>query len=114
MDWRTATNETALAAWDAGEPVWSCDMGGMGPGYEQCIQIMGFDDGEPMNDERTSRCFMDGIDWQHHLDDDPDGTLLFNSVENLRRIKTCLTGGCGIVEVEVKLIRWVEPQNLSD
>lgn len=43
MDWRTATNEDALAAWDRGDLVWSCDMGGMGPGYEQCIQIMGFE-----------------------------------------------------------------------
>lgn len=43
MDWRAATNEDALKAWDNGEPIWSCDMGGMGPGYEQCIQIMGFE-----------------------------------------------------------------------
>lgn len=43
MDRRTATNEDALAAWDCGEPVWSCDMGGIGPGYEQCIQLMGFE-----------------------------------------------------------------------
>lgn len=43
MDWRTATNEDALKAWDAGEPIWTCDMGGMGPGYEQCIQIMAFE-----------------------------------------------------------------------
>lgn len=40
--WESMTNEDALRAWDAGEPIWSCDMGGMGPGYEQCIQIMGF------------------------------------------------------------------------
>jgi hypothetical protein len=37
------TNEEALAKWDAGEPVWTCEMGGMGPGYEQCIQIMAFE-----------------------------------------------------------------------
>lgn len=43
MDWRTATTEDALAAWDRGETVWTCDMGGMGPGYEQCIQLMGFE-----------------------------------------------------------------------
>lgn len=43
MDWRTATNEEALATWDRGEPVWTCEMGGIGPGYEQCIQIMGFE-----------------------------------------------------------------------
>lgn len=28
-----------LAKWDAGDPVWSIEMGGIGPGYEQCIQI---------------------------------------------------------------------------
>jgi hypothetical protein len=43
MDWRKSTNEDALAAWDKNEPIWSCDMGGMGPGYEQAIQLMGFE-----------------------------------------------------------------------
>ncbi len=33
----------ALKAWKAGEPVFTCEMGGMGPGYEQCIQVMAFD-----------------------------------------------------------------------
>jgi hypothetical protein len=29
-----------LERWDEGErPVWSVEMGGLGPGYEQCIQI---------------------------------------------------------------------------
>lgn len=28
-----------LARWDAGKGVWSIEMGGLGPGYEQCIQI---------------------------------------------------------------------------
>lgn len=28
-----------LAAWDAGEIVWSVELGGLGPGYEQAIQI---------------------------------------------------------------------------
>ena len=28
-----------LARWDRGETVWSVEMGGFGPGYEQCIQI---------------------------------------------------------------------------
>lgn len=28
-----------LAKWDAGEIVWSIEMGGLGPGYEQAIQI---------------------------------------------------------------------------
>lgn len=28
-----------LARWDAGKGIWSIEMGGLGPGYEQCIQI---------------------------------------------------------------------------
>ena len=60
------------------------------------------------------RCFMDGIDWQYHLAGDAGGTELFPSEGSLREKKTCLaTGGCGVVEVEVRLIRWVEPQDLT-
>ena len=63
--------------------------------------------------DRRVRCFMDGIDWQHHLDADMGGTELFPNEQSLRAAKTCLSGGCGVVEVEVRLIRWVEPQNLA-
>jgi hypothetical protein len=28
-----------LSRWDAGKTVWSIEMGGLGPGYEQCIHI---------------------------------------------------------------------------
>lgn len=28
-----------LAAWDRGETIWSIEMGGFGPGYEQAIQV---------------------------------------------------------------------------
>lgn len=28
-----------LRRWDAGETVWSVEMGGIGPAYEQCIQV---------------------------------------------------------------------------
>lgn len=40
---KDCTSEQALASWDAGDPVWSVEMGGIGPGYEQCIQVMGFE-----------------------------------------------------------------------
>lgn len=33
----------ALAAWDRGESVWSIEMGGLGPGYEQTIQVLTFE-----------------------------------------------------------------------
>jgi hypothetical protein len=29
-----------LARWDAGRPIWSVEMGGVGPGYEQAIQVL--------------------------------------------------------------------------
>jgi hypothetical protein len=36
------TNEVVLQRWDEGKNVWSIEMGGIGPGYEQAIQNMGF------------------------------------------------------------------------
>jgi len=33
------TAREALAKWDAGESVWTVELGGIGPGYEQAIQI---------------------------------------------------------------------------
>ena len=29
-----------LQQWDAGMSVWSIELGGLGPGYEQCIQLL--------------------------------------------------------------------------
>lgn len=37
------TPAEALAAWDRGEVVWSVEMGGLGPGYEQAIQVCAFE-----------------------------------------------------------------------
>ena len=34
-----ATAGELVEAWDRGETIWTLDMGGMGPGYEQAIQI---------------------------------------------------------------------------
>jgi hypothetical protein len=66
-----------------------------------------------MDDNTPRRCFMDGIDWQHHLDGDAGGTLLFPSENSCRTEKTCISDGCGVVEVEVRLVRWVEEQDLK-
>lgn len=37
------TVDDALAKWDAGETVFTVEMGGIGPGYEQCIQVLAFE-----------------------------------------------------------------------
>lgn len=36
----TTTVDDALACWDKGESIWSVEMGGLGPGYEQAIQVL--------------------------------------------------------------------------
>lgn len=33
------TAEELVAAWDRGESVWTIECGGLGPGYEQAIQV---------------------------------------------------------------------------
>ncbi len=38
-----ATAKEALAAWDAGEIVTTVELGGLGPGYEQAIQVLAFE-----------------------------------------------------------------------
>lgn len=68
MDCRTATNEDILAAWDAGDSIWSCEMGGMGPGYEQCIQIMGFEMLRAMLANRPNWEKMEGPAWRDYVD----------------------------------------------
>ena len=34
------TVDDALAAWDAGDIIFTVEMGGLGPGYEQAIQVL--------------------------------------------------------------------------
>lgn len=33
------TVDSLLASWDNGESIWTIEMGGLGPGYEQAIQV---------------------------------------------------------------------------
>ena len=69
---------------------------------------------EAQEKQKRVRCFMDGIDWQHHLEGDRKGTLLFVSIDGLKETRRCIDkGGCGVVEVEVRLVRWVEEQDLE-
>ena len=43
MTYKNMNSEDAVKAWDTGEIVCSGEMGGMGPGYEQSIQICIFE-----------------------------------------------------------------------
>src|SRR5689334_19222025 len=37
------TAKEALEAWDRGDSLWSVEMGGLGPGYEQAIHVLVFE-----------------------------------------------------------------------
>ena len=39
MDLYPETIDAALKQWDDGDVVWTIEMGGLGPGYEQAIQV---------------------------------------------------------------------------
>lgn len=43
MESMPETAEEALRRWDAGQNLWSIEMGGLGPGYEQAIHIAAFE-----------------------------------------------------------------------
>ena len=58
------------------------------------------------------RGFMDGVDYEEHLENDMKGTLVFPSVEHLKKAKPC-TKQCGIIEVEVSFVRVVQEQDFS-
>jgi len=51
MTEKTMELPDVLKAWDDGEAVWSVEMGGIGPGYEQCIQLVAFEIVRDMLDE---------------------------------------------------------------
>lgn len=53
---------------------------------------------------------MDGIDWQYHLECDEQGSILYPSEKSLKTYVGHDLTECGVVEVEVRLIRWVEKQ----
>lgn len=55
-----------------------------------------------------------GVDWQHEIGEAPDleGKMpLYSSVEELKRKRTCWDE-CGIVEIELKVTKWVQKQDL--
>jgi hypothetical protein len=62
----------AVTAWDKGESVWSVEMGGIGPGYEQAIQVLIFAllrefDGKPLPAEGEWKGWGDAV--VHRLND---------------------------------------------
>lgn len=64
-----------------------------------------------LKDEDTAIVYMCGVDWQHHTLSDSSGTVVYPSEDVLRNARSCIPQ-CGIVEVEMKVRRWVQNQNM--
>lgn len=52
--------------------------------------------------------FIDGTDFQHHLEADANGVKVYPSVTTLRKGIGHDPVECGIAEVEIKFVRWVQ------
>lgn len=61
----------------------------------------------------TVTCFMDMVDFEEELGNAMKGNKIFPTIEDLRREKPC-TKQCGIVEVQVSLVRVVQEQDFSE
>lgn len=66
----------------------------------------------PRTEEMRTGLFMDGVDFDDELGHASGGNRVYPSVDDLKKNSKCWQG-CGIVEVEVRLVRWVEEQNLG-
>jgi hypothetical protein len=63
-------------------------------------------------DRRKIIGYMCGVDWQHELGAAAGGNVVYASADDCRRRRRC-TSQCGVVEVEVRLVQWVDPQDFS-
>lgn len=59
---------------------------------------------------KTVKVYMCGVDWQHEIGETL--TAVYSCVEDLKAKSPCWEQ-CGIVECEVMLKGWVEPQDLG-
>lgn len=65
-----------------------------------------------LGDDDTAIAYMDGVTWQHHTLCDPDGATIYGTADMLRKAHSCVEQ-CGIVEVEIRVRRWVQPQQIG-
>ena len=56
--------------------------------------------------------YVDGVDWQHHLEHDSRGVVFYGDINDLKAENGCWKE-CGIVKVEIKELEWVEKQDFS-
>lgn len=73
-----------LKRWDAGKTVWSIEMGGLGPGYEQCIAITTAEILRVMlTKQYDADAWSDKAVWKHDRDEIDTLTLEVPVIKNL-------------------------------
>ena len=61
--------------------------------------------------KKGKKSYVCGVDWQHEIGECNDVTL-YSSIKALKKARSCWPQ-CGIVELEIKVKKWVEPQDFS-
>lgn len=84
------TARELVSQWDSGETIWSIEMGGLGPGYEQAIQILAVEITRDNLDKQVPNPAPS--DWGHDTCDRidkplPDGTYSCGGFSGARRRK---------------------------
>lgn len=59
----------------------------------------------------SKRSYVCGVDFQHEIGDGANDVKLYSSLEVLKKERTCWKE-CGIVELDIRVKKWVEPQDL--
>ncbi len=64
-----------------------------------------------LQDDDTAIVYMCGVEWQHHTLGDPGGAIVYGTIATLKKARPCVDVD-GIVEVEMKVRRWVQEQKI--
>lgn len=62
------------------------------------------------NPKDVRKIFVCGVDWQHEIGHASD-VKMYASEDDLKRKRTCWES-CGIVQLEVRIVKWTHPQDL--
>lgn len=65
-----------------------------------------------MKKRNSKKIYVCGVDWQHEVGEASD-VRMYASIKKLKQERSCWKE-CGIVELEVSLGKWIEPQNLYE
>ena len=60
----------------------------------------------------SKKSYVCGVDWQHEIGEGPNDIKLYSSLKVLKKERTCWKE-CGIVELDIRVKKWVEPQIMN-